>query len=966
MGPVRVVAIQADGPVVDPGRVPGPAAEPGQPVRGRDAELKALAVHLGRLRSGTGTVALIEGGAGMGKSRLLAEAVTMARGLSIRIGSGVAEPCDTVVQLSALMGALFDGPSPILQRAALGDAHTSPEQRYWLLQDLEALLQRAALEAPLVVCLDDLQWADSGTAAAVRTLPARLVTVPVAWFIALRPGQGSRQLRGAIDWLEGNGAEKIVLGPLDSDSVAQLAADVLRAEPDSAVLKMAERAGGNPFLLVEILSGLREEKLVQIESGRAELVEARLPHRVSESMRRRLERMSDSARQAATVASALGRRFALGELAAMLGLSPSALLTPVEELVHADLLTERDDKLAFGHDLIREAVRASVSRPARRALDRQAAVVLLAEGALPVEVAAQLAASAEPGDEVAITTLFKAAQALGTTDPGAAADLSQRALELAPRNHSLRGPLVAQTAVWLHAAARSEEAKAFADTALRQVLPAGQEAEVGLSIAGMFAISPDVRAESGRQALALPGLPASIRARHLALLFHNLVTAGRIDAARGVLGDAVAAVRACQDVAGQFVLELAESGLAYADGRFAAALDLVEAALRTGLDTTDDTRLHLTRQWRCDVLTGADRLDESLQMSTENVAAAQRDRQGWALAVYETGRARQLLQLGRLSDAAAVLEEHFTLDAASGVVSVLDAAGAAALGRVALHTGDRALSRQATEIAQVMLSQSAPSVRRHAAWLLALQAMAEGDPPRAHQWLCALGEDERTSILPLFPMDVADEPRLVHMALTVQDHELAVSAAAVAQRQSALNPGVRSLAAVAAHVGGLLDRNRDHLAEAIDLFDGTARPLAQASALEDLGVMAVEDGATPQALDVLGRALEIYAQTGAAWDASRVRSRLRALGVRRRLTSGRHQGSGWAAMTDSELAVARLVAQGFTNREVAERLFVSHHTVSAHLRHVFVKLNVNSRVELTRVAGIHDSRGSASKRPGKT
>jgi hypothetical protein len=151
---------------VDPSRVPGEAREPSQPVRGRDAELTALAAHLDQLRSGIGTVALVEGGAGMGKSRLLEEVATMARRLSIRVGSGVAEPCDTVVQLSALMDALFDGPSPILERAALRDAHTSPEQRYWLLQDLEALLQRAALEAPLLVCLDDMQWADSGTAAA--------------------------------------------------------------------------------------------------------------------------------------------------------------------------------------------------------------------------------------------------------------------------------------------------------------------------------------------------------------------------------------------------------------------------------------------------------------------------------------------------------------------------------------------------------------------------------------------------------------------------------------------------------------------------------------------------------------------------------------------------------------------------------------------------------------------------------
>src|SRR6202000_3206694 len=99
---------------------------------------------------------------------------------------------------------------------------------------------------------------------------------------------------------EGEGAEKIALGPLGQAGVAQVAADVLQAEPGAALLEMAGRAGGSPFLLVELLSGLREEKLVRVESGRAELAEWRLPHRVSESMRRRLERMPEPARQVAT------------------------------------------------------------------------------------------------------------------------------------------------------------------------------------------------------------------------------------------------------------------------------------------------------------------------------------------------------------------------------------------------------------------------------------------------------------------------------------------------------------------------------------------------------------------------------------------------------------------------------------------------------------------------------------------
>jgi DNA-binding CsgD family transcriptional regulator len=120
-------------------------------------------------------------------------------------------------------------------------------------------------------------------------------------------------------------------------------------------------------------------------------------------------------------------------------------------------------------------------------------------------------------------------------------------------------------------------------------------------------------------------------------------------------------------------------------------------------------------------------------------------------------------------------------------------------------------------------------------------------------------------------------------------------------------------------------------------------------------VVTAENGDTQQAVDVFNRALELYAHAGATWDTGRVRGRLRALGVRRRLVSTRRQGLGWAAMTDAELAVAQLVAQGMSNREVAERLFVSPHTVSGHLRHVFAKLEVNSRVELTRLVDLRES-----------
>ena len=89
---------------------------------------------------------------------------------------------------------------------------------------------------------------------------------------------------------------------------------------------------------MELLSGLRDEELVRVDSGQAELVETRLPRRVADSMRERLRGMSEPARAAAIVAGSLGRRFSFADLATMLDQPPSALLSPVEELMRFGLV----------------------------------------------------------------------------------------------------------------------------------------------------------------------------------------------------------------------------------------------------------------------------------------------------------------------------------------------------------------------------------------------------------------------------------------------------------------------------------------------------------------------------------------------------------------------------------------------------------------------------------------------------
>jgi DNA-binding CsgD family transcriptional regulator len=917
-------------------------------LRGRDAQLAALDRCLAEAASGASAVTIIEGGPGLGKTTLLRAALASATGQGFRTGHGTSDPIEAVVDLAPLTEALFAGDPPLLDRAALPEAHASLEQRFWLLQDIQGLLERAAMDGPILVCLDDLQWADNGTAAALRWLLPRLADLPVAWLLAIRPGQGSAQLLAALARLGEAGAEVLRLEPLADAAVERVMADILEAEPDTPLLRAAGQAHGNPFLLVEYVRGLKEEGKVVVQSGRATLVDERLPARVGEDMRRRLTRMPGPAERVATCGASLGRRFSVADLAAASELSVAELVVPIRELVEADILAESGERLAFRHDLIRDAVRASVPSAVRRALDRHGAQVQLARGALPVEVAPQLADSAEFGDEMAIATLLDAVEALSTTDPAAAEDLAQRALRLTPAHHPLRGPLVSRRAVSLFAAGAVREAKLFADTALRQAIPPEQEAEVRVSIATMFGLSPDVRADNARYALTLPGLSADQRAWPAALLLHNLAVAGRGDEAVRAVSGLSELVHASDSRDALFGFELGHAALDYQLFDFESALGRLDLADRIG--TSANVSQRLAHYFRCWPLAALDRFDEARAVADAGIASATRDRQNWALHIFETWRGLQELQAGRLPDAAVALEGRFSVDEAGKVLGAIDAANVAALGRVHIHLGDQRAARQVAQICGVMLQTTAPGGRRHAAWCLARQAMSLGSPADAHQWLCALGVDERLSIFPLFPHDPADDPEIIRIALACADDELVAQVVDMTERRHRLNPSVRSLQAAAAQVRGLADHATEKLEAATGLYRTATRPLALASALEDLGRARVDDGVTSDAIAAFDEALAITVEIGASWDTARIRRRLRRLGVRRRVQAPRTPQTGWPALTRAEVQVVQLVTQGKTNREIAEHLFISPHTVSAHLRHIFDKMGVKSRVQLTTVA----------------
>jgi len=221
------------------------------PVRGRDEQLDTLTGFLQRVRAGTGGVVIIEGGAGLGKTSLLAAAREAARTLEFRTGLGTAEPGHG----SVLMEALFGGTDPLIDRTSLGSRDRSREEPFWLLADIQTLMERAALRRPLVVCLDDVQWADAGCGFALRMLTQWLASLPVAWLIGVRPDQGAAQVQRALAELTAAGATTIPLTPLAASAVAEVAKDVLGVPAGGDLLRTLAEARGNPFLIVDLLAG---------------------------------------------------------------------------------------------------------------------------------------------------------------------------------------------------------------------------------------------------------------------------------------------------------------------------------------------------------------------------------------------------------------------------------------------------------------------------------------------------------------------------------------------------------------------------------------------------------------------------------------------------------------------------------------------------------------------------------------
>ena len=902
--------------------------------------------QLNALGAGRGSVVLVTGPAGSGKTTLLAEAASLAADGGILVFCGGGDPAARAVPLGAILDALVSTDDPPVDPARLHELSQSPDQRFWLLRELQESLEKAAHRAPLLVVVDDLQWADAATASALVTLSRRLATHRISWLLALRRGELADAAQDAVNRLEAAGASEIRLGPLDETAVAQVARDMLGGEPDEALREVLSRADGQPFLLTELLRGLRTENLVTVDGSTAKLAAgARLPRRLVDSVAGQLARLTVPARDAVEMASVLGHSFSLDELAGLLGRPPLDLRSEIREAIAAGLLTEEGDRLGFRHDLVREAVDASLPKAVRRSMRRTAVEVMLQHGASAADVAQLVMDIAEPGDVASASLLRRAAAQIGQTSPAVAAPLSRRALDLMPHGGPGRGEAVVETIDLLVQAGRAAEAAKLLTASESDLADPVAEAQARLGIGMLMAqYAPAAVAEQCQAALRLPGVPPALRVQLLSLLACGLDISGEADAAAGPVADAIAEAAASGDPAAEIVTFVPRALLAFAQGDWRGAIGLAGEAARRQHEAKE-LRMWLPETWKSLLLISELRLEEAhaiIEAGTREAENVCRNIRVWSML-----RCRARLAAGQLADARAEAEAILDMsdEMGDGSFGYLNHLASYVLGDIALRTGDPAALQTARRDAAVLYGTGSgcATTKRLGAWLT---VRLDGGP---------IGPDLLDVLAPGYvhacsPVGHYDAVELVRLLLAAGQRPDAASVTARLENGADANPGFPGLRAAALHARALLDNDPERALAAVQAYRGDPRSLVRAAAFEDAGRL-LPERAKDEAVGYLDEALRLQSAAGAERDAARVRRLLRDYGAQRAGGRPDPAAAHWPELTASELAVVRLVIRGATDREVAQRLYISAHTVNSHLRHVFAKLGIRSRVELALRAG---------------
>ncbi|MEV1247653.1 AAA family ATPase [Nonomuraea sp. NPDC049750] len=940
----------------------------------RDREWHCVESLLRTIEGGAAGTLLVDGEPGAGRTRLLTEAARAAgeRHISVLQGGpgelGELIPC----------GMLYQALDLRFEPAAGGDPGDS---RARTLERLRSGLEERAT-GPVLVVLDDLHWADPMTLMVLRALHHVLASRPIGWLLSRSTAVEQGQAAFLFDLLEREGAARVELTPLSPEAVVGLMTQTLGASPEPALLALADGAGGNPLLISELLAGLRDEG--RLGAG-AVLPHGYVPHRLRMVVRHWIEALSTGARNLVETVAVLGRSFSPEQATSLLGTTPAALLPLVEECMAAGILAATPQGLTFRHELVRFVVATRVPQPVRHALLDQLGVRTHAEPASrPPDVHA--GPSSRPSDVNAGPASLPPAIYAGpaSRSPDVSGPGPGHSSSHGPDPGRSPGHLVAviDTAI---AGGRLQEAERLVNEGLADRDPADDPAELRCLLSDIMYLTGRIE-EALRLAetvLAVPDLPGHVRDRAVLVRLYALTrlrgsgTSAQEYAYEVLEGGSRHGPVAT--VAALVTLAVAE----WEEGRLSEALAFAEDARRLAVTDerpagTDDSPVHRYESLLVSaaLLMDIHRLDEARAILREARADMSADGHLTWTAYASALEARAELAAGRFADA--VTEAERALDLATTLGTPLPATVAnAVLATVALRRGDlRAASRYVADATggpldghprHTLLTAQVAEVRdgplsamtlltalpaaRGQADLRAPRGLADSPVPRGQDSPAPPGLADLPTPLGRLRSMLAVDPTagawMVRVALAADDRPAAEAVVATVEALSKGNPEFAALVASAAHARGLLDGDCDALAQAAERTDDT---WGRASAVEDLGMALVAAGRHEEAAGNLDRALEIYQDLGSVRDSARVRKRLRGMGVRHRHWSyAERPVSGWDSLTETERNISLLVADGWTNRRIAEQTFISVHTVAFHLRHVYRKLQINSRIELVRL-----------------
>ncbi len=908
-------------------------------LRGRSREIASIVPALQRARhDGHGAVVVIVGEPGIGKTALVQTVLEQAERMGFVTGYGKAEEVDQVAPGTPLLVALRSGAEPLLDGTTFASLAPLQAQPLWMVDEISAALDKIAHESPVVVAIDDMQWSDRLTRFAVRLLPGRLASSPVVWLLSSR---------GPVDDLlndlesadaDGMTMRTMALEPLTDDDLDDVALDVLGSPARGVLHNRLHDVGGNPFLAVQLLEGAARLRAAGRDSDE-------IPDSLITGIRSRLRHLSASAVELLRVTAVWGRPLPMVDAAHMMHGSPPAdvVLTAVEENLATGLLSEQHDTIAFRHDLVREAIYADISSATRRALHRRAARHLMASGAGAVAAAPHARAAMIPGDEDAVAILRQAAVESRATMPEAAVDLVREAFQAVPSGHPMHREVGEQCADILSEAQHGRDAVVVVDGLLAEGVDADTEGRLQVIAARALWLMGLLGDTSRRvdAALARPGVSQPVKVR---LTSAKVLAQTRIENSQETYRAAQAVLRQAEDVGdrpAQLVALQALGEIAKNEGRHQIAYDhfheLRDAAGITFL-AQEVAELQLL-----------DRFDEAQGLLT----AADYDTDCTAKSVLPSLLGARLWQdffLARYDEATADAHTLIRLSDELGTyVHKFDAWQS--LSYMAALRGDFASARELLNNIE-RVDEADAHVRVPGAQLIRGYITAlDGDPVGAVAILKPL-MDEAAVARNYWPRSQEWMGLHAGIAVAAGDEEFGSATALRADLAAERNPGVAGYEGVALHVRGFVSGDSAMLGEAVEVLRRCPRPQLLGYALAAHGHVLLSDGARERAVASLDEAWSIFDGIGHSHSASKIQRRLHRLGIQRRRWNTSAPGrpkTGVAALTKTERLVADLISQGLTNRAAASKLGISINTIGTHMRSVFAKLQVQSRVQLANV-----------------